>query len=232
MPNPQRPELIYACAGHPNLVVCTGCLFLITNHPDSEADRTCNACSIIAEAIQPVQVSYGPMILVPASARVRVPPGSGGGVTTSTVGLVVWSRVRPPGSGEARLVRFEGGGPDQPSAGLQEPVPAATPAESPPAHREWGLQVVTIRPGEFFEAKRCGSRRPTVGEALQDRVSRPTPDQSENGKDAMGKLMKRIEKYAKSPEAKKIEQKMMRKAQDPQTKAKISKGFKRFKAKH
>lgn len=61
-PNPQRPELIYACAGHPNLVVCTGCLFLITNDSDSEADRTCDACGIIAEAVQPVQVSYGPMI--------------------------------------------------------------------------------------------------------------------------------------------------------------------------
>ena len=48
----------------------------------------------------------------------------------------------------------------------------------------------------------------------------------------MGKLMNKIGKYAKSPEAKKFEKKMMRKAKDQQTKAKISKGFKRFKAKH
>jgi hypothetical protein len=48
----------------------------------------------------------------------------------------------------------------------------------------------------------------------------------------MGKLMKKIGKYAKSPEAKKLEEKMIRKAKDPQTKAKISRGFKRFKAKH
>jgi hypothetical protein len=48
----------------------------------------------------------------------------------------------------------------------------------------------------------------------------------------MGKLMNKIGKYAKSPEAKKFEKKMLRKAKDPQTKAKISKGFKKFKAKH
>ena len=48
----------------------------------------------------------------------------------------------------------------------------------------------------------------------------------------MGKLMKKIGKYAKSPEAKKLEGKMIRKAKDPQTKAKISKEFKRLKAKH
>ena len=48
----------------------------------------------------------------------------------------------------------------------------------------------------------------------------------------MGKFMNKIEKYAKSPQAKDLEKKMMRKAKDPKTKAKISKQFKKFKAKH
>jgi len=47
----------------------------------------------------------------------------------------------------------------------------------------------------------------------------------------MGKLMKRIKKAAKSPEAKKLEKKMMSKAKDPKTKAKISKGFRKLQAK-
>jgi hypothetical protein len=47
----------------------------------------------------------------------------------------------------------------------------------------------------------------------------------------MGNLMKRIEKAAKSPKAKKLEKDMVRKAKDPTTQAKISKGFKKLKAK-
>jgi hypothetical protein len=48
----------------------------------------------------------------------------------------------------------------------------------------------------------------------------------------VGKLMKKIGKYAKSPEAKKFEEKMLRKAKDPKTRARISKKFKEHKAKH
>jgi len=44
----------------------------------------------------------------------------------------------------------------------------------------------------------------------------------------MAGLMKRIEKAAKSPKAKKLEKEMMDKAKDPQTKAKISKSFKKL----
>jgi hypothetical protein len=47
----------------------------------------------------------------------------------------------------------------------------------------------------------------------------------------MGKLMRRIEKVAKSPKAKGLEKEMMRKAKDPETKAKISKGLRKLKAK-
>jgi len=48
----------------------------------------------------------------------------------------------------------------------------------------------------------------------------------------MGKLMSRIQKAAKSPKAKKFERDMVRKAKDPKTQAKISEGFRKFKAKH
>ena len=48
----------------------------------------------------------------------------------------------------------------------------------------------------------------------------------------MGKLMSRIQEAAKSPKAKKLEKDMVRKAKDPKTQAKISEGFRRFKAKH
>jgi hypothetical protein len=37
--------------------------------------------------------------------------------------------------------------------------------------------------------------------------------------------MSRIEKFAKSPKAKQLEREMIRKAKDPYTKEKISKGF-------
>jgi hypothetical protein len=40
--------------------------------------------------------------------------------------------------------------------------------------------------------------------------------------------MKRVERFAKSPKAKDLEKKMLRKAEDPKTRAKIAKGFKRF----
>jgi hypothetical protein len=43
----------------------------------------------------------------------------------------------------------------------------------------------------------------------------------------MGRLMKRVE-AAKSPKATSLEKKMIRKAKDPQTKAKISKHFRKF----
>ena len=48
----------------------------------------------------------------------------------------------------------------------------------------------------------------------------------------MGKLMRRIEKAAKSPEAKRLEKEMVRKAKDPKTQAKVSKGFRKLKSKH
>jgi hypothetical protein len=48
----------------------------------------------------------------------------------------------------------------------------------------------------------------------------------------MGKLMSRIQKAAKSPKAQKLEKDMVRKAKDPKTQAKISQGFRKFKAKH
>jgi len=49
---------------------------------------------------------------------------------------------------------------------------------------------------------------------------------------AMGKLMKRIEKAAKSPEAKRLEKEMVRKAKDPKTQAKVSGAFRKLKSKH
>jgi hypothetical protein len=48
----------------------------------------------------------------------------------------------------------------------------------------------------------------------------------------MGKLMRKIEKVAKSPKAKGLEKEMMRKAKDPKTRTKISKGFRKLKARH
>lgn len=48
----------------------------------------------------------------------------------------------------------------------------------------------------------------------------------------MGKLMRKIKKAAKSPKAKELEKKMMQKAKDPETKAKISKRFRQLKSKH
>ena len=48
----------------------------------------------------------------------------------------------------------------------------------------------------------------------------------------MGGYLKKIEKYAKSPKAKKLEKKMLAKAKDPKTQAKISKRFRKMKAKH
>ena len=44
--------------------------------------------------------------------------------------------------------------------------------------------------------------------------------------------MKRIERAAKSPEAKKIEKEMVLKAKDPKTRAKVSKGFRKLRSKH
>jgi hypothetical protein len=49
---------------------------------------------------------------------------------------------------------------------------------------------------------------------------------------AMGKLMKKIQKAATSPQAKKLEMEMVRKAKDPKTQAKVSKGFRKFRSKH
>jgi hypothetical protein len=49
------------------------------------------------------------------------------------------------------------------------------------------------------------------------------------GKETLvAKLMKRVEEYARSPKAKELEKKMLRKAEDPKTRAKIAKGFKKF----
>jgi hypothetical protein len=48
----------------------------------------------------------------------------------------------------------------------------------------------------------------------------------------MGRLMKRVEEAAKSPKAKSLEEKMIRKAKDPQTRTKISKRFKKLAKKH
>ncbi len=45
---------------------------------------------------------------------------------------------------------------------------------------------------------------------------------------ANGKLMKRVEEFAKSPKAKGLEKKMLRKAEDPKARAKISKRFKKL----
>ena len=47
----------------------------------------------------------------------------------------------------------------------------------------------------------------------------------------MAKLMKRVEEFAKSPKAKDLEKKMLRKAEDPKTREKISKRFAKFRKK-
>jgi hypothetical protein len=44
----------------------------------------------------------------------------------------------------------------------------------------------------------------------------------------MGRLMKRVKAAAKSPKAKRLEKKMVDKAKDPRTRAKISKGFRKM----
>jgi hypothetical protein len=44
----------------------------------------------------------------------------------------------------------------------------------------------------------------------------------------MGRLMKRVQAAAKSPKAKKLEKEMIRKAKDPQTRAKISDRFRKL----
>jgi hypothetical protein len=51
------------------------------------------------------------------------------------------------------------------------------------------------------------------------------------GRAQMGKLMKRAEKFARSPKAKTLEKKMLRKAEDPKTREKISKRFAKFRKK-
>ena len=48
----------------------------------------------------------------------------------------------------------------------------------------------------------------------------------------MGRLTKRVEEAAKSPKAKSLEEKMIRKAKDPQTRTKISKRFRKLAKKH
>jgi hypothetical protein len=48
----------------------------------------------------------------------------------------------------------------------------------------------------------------------------------------MGRLMRRVAEAAKSPKAKSLEKDMIRKAKDPQTRAKISKRFKKLSKKH
>jgi hypothetical protein len=48
----------------------------------------------------------------------------------------------------------------------------------------------------------------------------------------MGRLMKQVEEAAKSPKAKSLEKKMIRKAKDPQTRTKISKRFRKLAKKH
>jgi hypothetical protein len=51
------------------------------------------------------------------------------------------------------------------------------------------------------------------------------------GRTQMGKLMKRAEKFARSPKAKTLEKKMLRKAEDPKAREKISKRFAKFRKK-
>lgn len=56
-------------------------------------------------------------------------------------------------------------------------------------------------------------------------AAKPRIDE-EVGRD--GTADERVEEAAKSPKAKSLEKKMIRKAKDPQTKAKISKHFRKF----
>ncbi|MFB9357591.1 hypothetical protein [Actinoplanes nipponensis] len=44
--------------------------------------------------------------------------------------------------------------------------------------------------------------------------------------------MSRLQKAAKSPKAKELEKEMMRKAKDPKTQAKLSKGLRKLRSKH
>jgi hypothetical protein len=48
----------------------------------------------------------------------------------------------------------------------------------------------------------------------------------------MGRLMKQVKEAAKSPKAKSLEEKMIRKAKDPQTRTKISNRFRKLAKKH
>jgi hypothetical protein len=73
-------------------------------------------------------------------------------------------------------------------------------------------------------------RRPLILDQDATRSGRSRDVDEEVG--CMGRLMKRIEEASKSPKAKRLEEKMIRKAQDPQTKAKISKRFRKLAKKH
>ena len=67
---------------------------------------------------------------------------------------------------------------------------------------------------------------------VDDRQQLAVSTSERRAEGAMGKLMERIEKAAKSPEAKRLEKEMVHKAKDPKTRAKVSKGFRKLRSKH
>ncbi|WP_199514253.1 hypothetical protein [Nucisporomicrobium flavum] len=74
----------------------------------------------------------------------------------------------------------------------------------------------------MFEEQGMGSGPSGAGGALSGRKAAAP----------VGKLMKRIKAAATSPKAKQLEKDMVRKAKDPKTQARISKGFQTLRSKH
>ena len=88
--------------------------------------------------------------------------------------------------------------------------------------RSWARSVVGWPRGRNTQRS---SARSDLGRAGIDRLL------VREGGMQMGKLMKRAEKFARSPKAKTLEKKMLRKAEDPKTREKISKRFAKFRKK-
>ena len=104
-------------------------------------------------------------------------------------------------------------------------VEPLTPGGGPSARR--------LASGDGHAARSDGSESSTLSahRRAQARACLEGPSPRREGRTQMGKLMRRAEKFAKSPKAKSLEKKMLRKAEDPKTRDKISKRFAKFRKK-
>lgn len=58
-PDAQHPRPIFAAAWKPGLIICAACGHLLQTHGD--ADRTCDLCGHVGDAIWPVSLGLGPL---------------------------------------------------------------------------------------------------------------------------------------------------------------------------